>query len=93
MAAIVTSKVNDFNGNREHLAIVLSGKNDDADIMFFENEWGDAIEYFQKRHVDSRWGQPSLELKGDAIHRVRYESASRLIYWDGDAFKEYQMSD
>ena len=92
IASIVISDADDIDKRREHIMIALSNENKTNDIKLFRNIW-DAIVLFSGRQVDKRFGQQSINLKGDGIVGIRYESASRLMYWDGDAFKEYQMGD
>ena len=54
--------------------------------------WMDAWRVFEKSAVPRSTGAPPV-LKGDALHVIKTESASGLIYWTGTAYRWYQQGD
>jgi len=57
-------------------------------------EWIDAWYVYDRGKVEQgAFEEAPPALKGDALMVIKTESASGLIYWDGDAFAWYQQGD
>jgi hypothetical protein len=64
-----------------------AGSEESDDWNFF-----DAWQVYMRRKVEQGAGRPPV-LRGEAILIERSESASGLLYWDGNRFRWYQQGD
>ncbi len=95
----------DFDGNEklDYSAIISNFKNtihkivivfDNGSIRLWEIESGNvAIENISKQKITSFYNDKTVNLKGDAIQVIRYESYAFVIYWDGEKLNEITTSD
>lgn len=97
----------DFNGDgKSDLAIYMINDNDPRDhmvVVFHDGEdkpynlgklilWG-GLDMMPKQTVKTDWESYTLKMKGDGIVVFKFESASRLLYWDGRKYSWYQLTD
>ncbi len=56
--------------------------------------WSDAWQVYSKGAVQIGIGETEqIELQGDALHLIKVEASSVLLYWTGSEYKVYQQSD
>ncbi len=99
--------VGDFNwDSKPDLAIYMINDNDLSDhivVVFHDGEdkpynlgklilWG-GLDMMPKKTVKTDWESYTLKMKGDGIVVFKFESASRLLYWDGRKYSWYQLTD
>ena len=57
-------------------------------------DWMDAWHAYAKRVVERGAGERKPpDLRGDALHVEKTESASAIIYWDGSGYRWFQQGD
>jgi hypothetical protein len=57
-------------------------------------KWIDAWKVHTQRNVESGAGETEkLTLKSEAIHVIKLEASSGIIYWDGKEYRWYQQGD
>ena len=60
----------------------------------YDLSWMDAWYVYDKDKVEQgAFDEGPPTLKGDALMAIKTESASGLVYWDGDGFAWYQQGD
>jgi len=86
LAAEVTNTENNYT----RLVIIWGGNNS---IKFYDGQLCSAISFFPANKLKSYWEQGSVNLNGDAILVECYEKSAWILYWDGNSFQQYWISD
>ncbi|MBY0497073.1 MAG: hypothetical protein K2Y23_22955 [Cyanobacteria bacterium] len=62
-------------------------------VMFLDNELCSAMSLVEPKELKSHWEARPLKLSTHAIEINCYEKSSYLLYWDGNGFRRYQLTD
>lgn len=81
--------INTENKNTQ-LAIIWSGNND---LKVYKGQLCSALSFIPASEWKSHWEQGSVYLNADAILVTCYEQSAWILYWDGNSFQQFWMSD
>ncbi|MFZ1561626.1 MAG: zinc-ribbon domain-containing protein [Saprospiraceae bacterium] len=86
----LAAEVINTENNYGRLAIIWGKSNA---IKFYDGQLCSAISFIPNNEWKSHWESGSVQLQGDAILVTCFEKSAWILYWDGNSFQQYWMSD
>lgn len=86
----LAAQVRNTENSYERLAVLWGVSNK---LTFYDGQLCSAISFIPANEWRSGWEEAAIKLPADAIQVTCFEKSAWLLYWDGQTFQQYWMSD